>query len=262
MKTFLSISKNECIVIYREVNDNANSKWHSANILAQNKDYGTAIALHIISIEESLKALLLLLDGVGFNFRAVKGIKKLFTNHELRHIMALLIFLIRAISQIFIKVVTRLLENDEILKKLSEKYSDNNFDDLFKDNKYSILRTVVTMRKDLRFFSQIERIRQNGFYSDYNDKLLSPLTINEDEYQSAIPRLSILKNSIDYCIALFKDTKANDKTVKEFSKKIHITVIYTWLNDLHSKPHIKTENVYKNLEVFFVDIYFRVFPRT
>jgi len=91
-KTFVTISKNECLTVYRNVLEHSDQKWESGKQLAKINDFGGATSMAIISVEELVKSLIIFLDGKGFEFRSIKGISTLFDNHQIRYLLAYTMF--------------------------------------------------------------------------------------------------------------------------------------------------------------------------
>lgn len=84
-KGFLNISLEECGKVYPIIQKNAETHFHSAKILANEKKYANAVAHLILGSEELLKSLVLFLESKAFDLRNVEGYKKLFSNHRARH---------------------------------------------------------------------------------------------------------------------------------------------------------------------------------
>ncbi len=70
-KTFFNIDRKECGLAYLETIRNANKHIEIAESLQTSREYGVAISHLIIGSEEVVKALILYMDSVGFNFRQV-----------------------------------------------------------------------------------------------------------------------------------------------------------------------------------------------
>lgn len=87
-KTFLTISQAECLSVYPKVLANAEMKWESGKKLAETGDFGSATSQQIISIEEFIKAIILILDGNGFRFRKMPNAKVFFQDHQIRYFLA------------------------------------------------------------------------------------------------------------------------------------------------------------------------------
>src|SRR4051812_38270732 len=91
-KTFLTIPKKECLEVYKTILKNSDNKWESGKKLADIGDFGGATSFALISVEELIKALIVFLDGKGFEFRSLKGIDTFFKNHKIRYIIAYAMF--------------------------------------------------------------------------------------------------------------------------------------------------------------------------
>ena len=91
-KTFFNIDRKECRLASKETILNANKHIEVADKLQISSEYGLAISHLIIGSEEIVKALILHMDSVGFNFRQVKGLQSIFDNHKLRYFISFIMF--------------------------------------------------------------------------------------------------------------------------------------------------------------------------
>lgn len=129
---------------------------------------------------------------------------------------------------------------------------------------YALLEYMKTrlglVINEIDWYAKAEYVRQNGFYVDYDNKLKTPLSIEEHEYTEVLNRVNTLRSAIkslkdffesdnshfkkhserlkiqflengwytnmEIVIALFKDRKINPldrliENMKEFSEEIH-----------------------------------------
>lgn len=187
-KTFLNISKEECSIIYKKIIENSDNKWNSGKKIAETKEYGTATSLAIISIEELVKALIVFFDGYGFEFRKVKGIKSIFENHQLRYFIAFIMFVLNLVGEELIKFLQKFHDNPEEMIKTMERMTSNE-KQLNQIGFRYLLRKMVLVKNEFDWFAKVDLFRQEGFYSDYENQLKSPISINENDYNQLILRL-------------------------------------------------------------------------
>lgn len=185
---FLNISKEECLSLYKDILANSDRTWSSAKILSEQSDYGSAVSMAIISVEEMVKAFVLCMDGHGFRFRSVKGVDSLFSNHQIRYVVAYGMFVVSIFGEEIKNLLIRYAAEPQELIYLRHKMI-NQEDFLERNLRYYTLRKMVQLKKELKWFSKVDIFRQEGFYSDYDDKLKTPLNIEKKDYMEVISRL-------------------------------------------------------------------------
>jgi len=188
-KSFMSLSKGECLIAYKNLLHNADEVYSDAITLAEKNSYGRATSLLILSMEETMKAYVLYLDGNGFQFRLrVKGISNLFNNHILRYPLALILSIMHIFIKDFKRIVTKARENPhEILNhKIDKKYMNQKLVEY-------LVRKLPVVITEIVWFSQAEIYRQKGFYVDYVDELETPLSVNKEQYEDIKLRIDSLR---------------------------------------------------------------------
>lgn len=203
-KTFMSISKKECLVASGECFANSNSKYNDAAILANAGSYGNATSMLMLSLEEMMKGLILNLDANGFKFRhSVKGIGSIFENHKLRYFLAFALSVFNAFSLDLKKLLIRLID------KPQEFLSLNLADPALQQR--ATLWLMIKMefiRKDIEWFSNADMYRQDGFYVDFDESLKTPLHISADQFNEFRHRVDNFRGFASEFIATF-DLKNN-----------------------------------------------------
>lgn len=189
-KTFINLNQEECGIAYKAALKNAEKKWSAAITLREHEDYASAIALHVISIEELIKAILLFFDSKGFRFRNVEGMRTFFRNHEIRYLIAYFLFVFAITSGELMNLILTLKNNPAKAKELIEAFKK----DLFFEGKYKfyLLRKFAELKRELDWFLNMELSRSGGFYTDYEESLQSPLEVTETKYQEVILRLQLI----------------------------------------------------------------------
>jgi len=186
-QTFLNISAKKCLVVYPKIIENSDRKWETALLSANSEDYGTAVALLIISVEELIKGLIILLDGKGFKFRNVNGIKKIFEDHKTRYFIALTMTLLNIFSNELQKFLTDFSKRpDKWIKLVAILNKKPKF---FERIASSYIETkLIEINNELKWFSNVDVYRQHGFYSDYKKELISPMSITNMEYLETLEK--------------------------------------------------------------------------
>jgi AbiV family abortive infection protein len=189
----MTISKNECLSVYSEILKNSDKKWQSGIKLADNKDFGGAISLAIISNEELIKALIVFFDGHAFKFRRVKGINALFKNHQLRYLIAYTMFAIGSLAEDIVRLVKELRKEPTLIDKIIHTFTNDRAQ--FESWIFEYLQHKLnTLGKEFDWFSRIDMFRKDGFYCDFRDYLKNPVEITELDYQHAFIRLNLVRN--------------------------------------------------------------------
>jgi AbiV family abortive infection protein len=217
-KTFLNISAAECLIVYKDIIKNSDKRWESGLLLAKNGDYALGISTSIISIEELIKAIIIFLDGKGFDLRKSKGIDSFFRNHEIRYLLAYFIFIITLAGDELKKWIEKINNNQEqanfFLKNIRVEKKD-----WFEKYRYYFLRKLIILKSELNWFSQIDLFRQRGFYCDYSTELKNPVHISEREFKEVIFRLEKIRNAgIFFLEELSKNEFESQEQIKQLKK--------------------------------------------
>lgn len=171
---------------------NSNKKWHSGIKLAESNDFGSAISLAIISNEELIKALIVFFDGNGFRLRSIKGINALFKNHQLRYLIAYLMFAMGSFISDFTNLISEFRKDPSLISAWINISSNKRLE--FETWIVEYLRgKFTTLGIEFNWFSNIDRYRQDGLYCDYNNNLKNPIDISKQEYQFAFYRLELVR---------------------------------------------------------------------
>lgn len=187
-KTFLTISKKECAVVYKDILSNSDKKWESGEKLADNEEYGGATSLAIISVEELVKGLIVFFDGQGFDFRRVKGMKSIFENHQIRYLIAFSMFVMGFVGEELVKLAQSFKGRPQEFLILTNRIkTDKEF--LRTTGTRFMLKKLVVLKNEFDWFSRVDIFRQDGFYCDYEEQLKNPISITKEDYQHVISRL-------------------------------------------------------------------------
>lgn len=158
---------------------NAKQLRNDAFLIAKgNKSYSSATSLLILSSEETIKAILVLLHSEGFQVYRIEGAKKFFADHKIRHQLAQLIELTSGI----IESVQKCQSPKELkVFKVKNEFWDtliNGFVEIARATKPFIESTIRV--KDLE---QFNTKKNDGLYVGYKDAILIPSKmINETSF--------------------------------------------------------------------------------
>ncbi|OJW31543.1 MAG: hypothetical protein BGO54_13860 [Sphingobacteriales bacterium 46-32] len=204
-KTFTTLSQSECRQVFQSILNDSEELWESGKILADNKRFGHAIPFLINSIEEQIKALILFLDGEGFSFRQTKGVDTFFRNHEIRHALAYLMFVMNLFGGEVLKFLQQVRDNPEKLLQLRNEIISTE-DYIEKKLKFYLFRKAIYLKQEYQWFSKLDLFRQDGFYSKYDGTLKLPMQIGANEFDQHIQRLQKTKQTIAGLIEAFQTT--------------------------------------------------------
>ncbi|WP_416445703.1 AbiV family abortive infection protein [Leeuwenhoekiella sp. A16] len=176
VQQFINLSTQSSKGLDKSIFQNAKKlKADSLLIAEKNKSYSTATSLLILSSEEAIKAILVRLHSEGFKVYQIKGAKKFFSDHRVRHEVAQLIVM-----------GSGLMEASSIWYERKEKPLIKN---AFINGFLNLLATSVPV---LNTFSRIYNLEEfndlknQGFYVDYKNELLIPSEkIQESNFNTA-----------------------------------------------------------------------------
>ena len=212
---FNNISREECLLVSSDVLKNANDKFISSEKLAQEQKYGSAISFLIIGSEELIKAMILFLDGIGFRFRSINDMQKVFKNHELRYFVSFIIFSLSVFSDdlmnFIIKIQNQVITIDD-LKKIKSKIKSN--DEYFRTKIFQhIISRIEFLLQELSWFKNCDIYRQNGLYVDYKDGTQTPLNLKQKDYEELKIRIERVRLA---CNQIFEGLNNESESNKEY----------------------------------------------
>lgn len=178
MNTFINLSAQKSIGIDCVIYKNARQLRNDALIIAEvNKSYSSASSLLILSSEEVIKAILVLLHSQGYKTYLIKDSKKFFSDHRVRHQLAQFVEL--AIG-IFETIEKKLTNKPITLLKTKSQFWNNLIN--------GILEIAIASKPFLESAERFKKLenfnnkKNQGFYVDFRDNLLVPqeqITIKE-----------------------------------------------------------------------------------
>lgn len=222
--SFANISHKECLQVYAKILENSDRKWDAAKKMSEMPDYGTSISLAIVSIEELIKALVICLDGHGFEFRKIKGMDVVFNRHQVRYVIAFVMLLINTVFEDLVAFVMHFKLKPDEIKNFSQKFKDKSFFDW--KVQFFILKRMAKIKTEFKWFSKLDLFRQDGFYSDYYHELKSPLQITKIDHDQIIERLEKVrfmgKSFIDIIVSGTKEDRDPFKELRDHMKRDNV----------------------------------------
>ncbi|HJV19176.1 MAG TPA: AbiV family abortive infection protein [Sediminibacterium sp.] len=221
----------ECISASAAIMISADQKWESGRTLAEKGDFGCATSLAIVSLEEQIKALLLLVDGQGFQFRKIKGMHAFFQNHSIRYIIAYYIFVMAVFGEDFFRFIYRLRDNPDHMKEMVSLYQTDKEVMHKKMDRY-MMRKIIQLSNEMEWFSRIDIFRQDGFYSDYDVELKTPLIITKEQYIETMERLIRVRFAANEMMrALSNPEKEFSDELEKMQQKLVQDEMYSKIGD-------------------------------
>lgn len=170
--------------LYPVVKSNSRNQYKVALILADAGHYGQALPHLLVSTEELIKALVIVLDAKGFKLRKIRGMDVFFKNHEIRFFIAYFMFAIGLFGDDLMRWLPILRKNSALLVRFMRNKKRRDI-----AIKWYCLRKFVTIREEIKWFSRAEVLRQNGFYVDMKNELISPAHITKHDFEEAKKRI-------------------------------------------------------------------------
>lgn len=179
MNTFINLSVQQSKDIDYSIYKNARQLRKDALLIAEiNKSFPSATSLLILSSEEVIKSILVLLHSQGYKTYLIKDSKKFFSDHRVRHQLAQLMELSIGILESIEKKASN--EPVTLLKTKSEFWNGlvNGILEIALASK-PFLDSALRVKKLMEFNDK----KNQGLYVDYRDKLLIPeIEISESDF--------------------------------------------------------------------------------
>ncbi|WAC01685.1 AbiV family abortive infection protein [Lacinutrix neustonica] len=179
MKSFLNLNPEESITLHKAVYRNALNLKKDANTIKEiNKSYCSATSLLILSSEEVIKAILVLLHSEGYKVYLLKDAKKFFLDHKIRHEISKLIETGSGLLESTIKW-------DEVKDEKLFSTRLNWFNEIANGilNISKLAQPILDSISHIEHLQIFDNLKNGGFYVDYYNELLEPSKIvSEHEY--------------------------------------------------------------------------------
>lgn len=240
----MSLSAEECNQAAFAVESNSELQFNNAIKLAEINSYGMACSSLILSIEERVKAFVLILEANGFRFRfECPHLKRIFYDHRTRYYFAFLFIVFSSAFEEFKSVFLLVIQDPNKARKY-----------LALEHKPRVLRRVMKIRlvpwinslaSELNWFAQADQFRQKGMYVDYNSELQHPKDISSNEYKSLYLRCKAINSflDIDKLNQGFSDQNSEDHLHK-FLVKFNKEKYYARINEMIPQIKSKKNNLF------------------
>lgn len=183
MSNFLNLSPHHSKCLHAPIFKNALKLKKDAITLAEcNASYSTANSLLILSSEEVIKAILVLLHSEGYHVYRIEGAKKFFTDHKIRHELAKLIEVIKAILESSNALAREIHDTNSTSKN---QFWMNLLNGIHKV--LSVIGPIAISAQRINELEQFNDYKNRGFYVDFDQEIRIP----ENQFNSS----SFQKNS-------------------------------------------------------------------
>lgn len=223
-KSFLTLSPSESINLDRIVYLNANSLKRDAILIAEkNHSYNTAISLMILSIEEMIKAIFILLHSKEYDVYKIKQAKKIFNDHKTRHNYANLINAGSGISELII-ICEKINENSKKYKEQQKKPLKERETEQLLENLNSFIRFICLIFSAEKIESFNDK-KNFGFYIDLDDVILNKRKFENQEFYKDVFDIQNRITRAYKLISIVHHPKIENRTKKEDYLKLKLNLI-------------------------------------
>lgn len=165
MQKFFNLSSKQSVGLDKVIYTNSRKLYKDALIVAQvNKSYSTGTSLLILSLEETMKAVLLKLHSEEYKIYQIEDAHKFFRDHKIRHQLAQLIEMGSGL-------------NETLLTWANKKEQRQIFRYKWLNFIWNGLQSGVPLLNAVKRIDQLQGfndLKNKGFYVDYNDGLHCP----------------------------------------------------------------------------------------
>ena len=172
MNTFINLSAIQSKGFDEAIFKNAKQlKKDAILIAANNKSYSSATSLLVLSSEEVIKAILVLLHSQEYKVYQIKDARKFFTDHKVRHEVATILEFLNGIAAGLMTI-----DQENVLTSIAFNNNDNFLTKLkngLKTVKY-ILEPISDSLKRIKTLQGFDTLKNKGLYVDYKDQLIIP----------------------------------------------------------------------------------------
>jgi AbiV family abortive infection protein len=169
--TFLNLSPKDSKGFDKPLYKNALSLKRDAILIAEKrKSYSSASSLLILSTEECVKSILVLLHSEKFNIYRIKDARKFFSDHVIRHQIAMFVIMALKFQDAFKEGLN--FSPSKLLNIKGDNLDD--FLSLVEDILIPLEPLFNETNPDIEYLQDFNDIKNKGFYVDYRGGLIVP----------------------------------------------------------------------------------------
>lgn len=170
MRKFLNLSPEQSKGLDKPIYKNAlNLKRDAVLIAEKRKSYSSASSILVLSTEECVKSILVLLHSENYNIYRIKDANKFFYDHEIRHQIGMFIIVGLGILESFYKYDNRIPTK---ISRTRIKWVDNLINGFIDISKAA--DPFLETKPDTEYLQGFNDVKNKGFYVDYRNKLIAP----------------------------------------------------------------------------------------
>ncbi|MCZ2845120.1 MAG: AbiV family abortive infection protein [Candidatus Bathyarchaeota archaeon] len=165
MKTFLTLSADQAKGLDQSIFENAEELYQNANLLVEHAEsYSKATSLMVLSLEETIKAIILKLHSEGLDVYKIEGLRKFVRDHKIRHQVAQLIEMGAGLIEIY--------DGWTEAKKSPPKFKYN-----WINNIVYGFQASLKIKKPLERIQKLQNfdtLKNHGLYTGFKNGLINP----------------------------------------------------------------------------------------
>lgn len=191
MKGLLELKKTEANRLFKELHSNASVLIETGQFAAQKENFGVAVSLSILGVEEFVKSIVIYLHSSGINIFKIKELQHIFHKHKRKHEFAILLEVLVIIEAFFPN------ENKQktVKNRDSRRIKSTDKVIIFFDQVLEVLEPVIKLNEHIEWWDRADNMKNMGFYVDFrNESVKSPTRISKQEYDKAIHIADELRN--------------------------------------------------------------------
>lgn len=182
MKTFLSLTAQECANVYPKIIKNGTRHIQSAKLLGDNEEYAHAIAHLILGSEELIKGVFLALESKGIIYRQLKNFKKIYFDHSTRHLILKDFYTYWLPLKTLIKIFKR--KKLESVSQMIIMYGAD------------ILGGVLLTTTNKSWWDKADTLKQKCLYVDFKGVAISPSELGKSDFDQASIHINSLHEDV------------------------------------------------------------------
>lgn len=111
--------------------------------------------------------------------------------------------------------------------------------------KFYYFRTFIELRNDLDWFESLDRLRQDGMYSDFRESLKSPKDLNQELYSKVCSKLNVIRKFGLEMIKAYENMDDNMRNkVEKMNKNLFEEDVYEKLDAFLKKNNTRKETYF------------------
>ncbi|WP_347923344.1 AbiV family abortive infection protein [Pontimicrobium sp. SW4] len=167
---FLNLSPQNSKGLHVPLYRNAKKLYNDALLITDiNKSYSTSVSLLILSSEEIVKAILVLMHSEGYKVYQIDSAKKFFHDHKIRHQIAQLI---ESGTGLFEMMIVWEEERKKKIINTKAKWL-NDLVHFIKDG-YKAIQPMLKTKERIEKLEQFNDLKNQGLYVNYENGIIDP----------------------------------------------------------------------------------------